>query len=104
MRKEEQKILGMIWNLVEDKFCFQFDELCGIAAKFPYTKRSVLQVTAKIYDPLGLVSPILVEMKILFQKLCMSHRSWDEELDEKSKRDWFKWSSELSRAKIDIYR
>ena len=104
MRKEEQKILGVIWNLVEDKFCFRFDELCEVAARLPYTKRSVLQVTASIYDPLGLVSPILVEMKILFQKLCVSHRSWDEELDEKSKREWFKWLTALSRAKIDIDR
>ena len=104
MRKEEQKILGVIWYLVEDKFCFRFDEMCGVAARLPYTKRSVLQVTASIYDPLGLVSPILVEMKILFQKLCMSLRSWDEELDEKSKREWFKWLSALSRAKIYIER
>ena len=73
MRKEEQKILGVILNLGEDKFCFQFDELCGVAARLPYTKRSVLQVTERMYDPLGLASPILVEMKILFQKLCMSH-------------------------------
>ena len=50
------------------------------ADDLPVTKRSILKVIAGMYDPLGLVSPVLVSMKVLFQELCMGKVGWDEEL------------------------
>ena len=34
------------------------------------TKRSIIQSLASIYDPLGLIAPVIVKMKILFQDMC----------------------------------
>ena len=33
----------------------------------PVTKRNILKVTAKLFDPLGITSPIIIKNKILFQ-------------------------------------
>ena len=44
----------------------------NIAAELPLTKRLVLSVVARLFDPLGLLAPIIVPMKVLFQELCVS--------------------------------
>ena len=66
------KVLGMNWNTHTDEIFFSFSELCNYANSLPPTKRSVLKLTAKIFDPMGFLSPLAVEMKILFQVLCIS--------------------------------
>ena len=60
------KVLGMNWNTHDDEIIFSFAELYKYASSLPLTKRSVLKVTAKIYDPMGFLTPLTVEMKILF--------------------------------------
>jgi len=55
-------------------------------------------VTSRLYDPLGWISPILVEMKLLFQKLCRSKEDWDEELSPDMKEHYDKWMSELRKV------
>ena len=44
------------------------------------TKRSLLVLTAKIFDPLGYLAPLTILMKVLFQVLCTNKVDWDEEL------------------------
>lgn len=43
----------------------------------PPTKRSILRISAKIFDPIGLISPITVNFKMWFQELCSSKVDWD---------------------------
>lgn len=64
-------------------------------------KRSVLKVTAKIYDPMGFLSPLTVEMKILFQELCIDKTNWDTELKGESLQQWNSILQELNG--IDCY-
>ena len=42
------------------------------------TKRSVLKTAAKVFDPLGVISPTTLKAKSLFQELCLLKLSWDE--------------------------
>ena len=63
------KILGQNWNIDSDEFFFYFDNLIEYASTLPSTKRSILKVTAKIFDPLGFLSLVTVVIKILFSKL-----------------------------------
>ena len=51
-----------------------------MARKLPLTKRSVLKLSAKIFDPLGFLSVFTINLKILFQVLCTNKVDWDEEL------------------------
>ena len=58
-------------------------DFSDIRSKFieePPTKRSIIQSLASIYDPLGLIAPVIVKMKILFQDICVNRFTWDEEL------------------------
>ena len=46
------------------------------------TRRLVVSQVYGIFDPLGLVSPVTVNYKLLLQKLTKAGADWDEELDE----------------------
>lgn len=82
------KILGLNWNIESDEFYFDPIELLAYAASLLPTKRSVLKLSAKIFDPIGILTPFTINMKCLFQTLCTDHVDWDTELDGKSLTIW----------------
>ena len=56
---------------------FNFTEFSKLTADKEVTKRSILRLTAKLFDPLELVSPFVIQLKILFQDLCFGEVDWD---------------------------
>ena len=55
------KVLGMNWNTHSDEVIFSISELTEYANSVPLTKRSILKLTSKIYDPMGFISPVTVK-------------------------------------------
>ena len=64
------------------------------------TKRNVCRVIASFYDPVGLISPIIVQMNILPQDICKVDYYWDAELDSELKTCWMKLISELRQVNV----
>ena len=62
-----------------DQFYFDFPKIHEYGKELPTTKRSVLKLSAKLFDD----SPFVVQLKILFQQLCLEKVDWDKELQEK---------------------
>ena len=52
------------------------------------TKRSVLRSIASIYDPLGLLSPIIIQCKIFMQQFWQLKVNWDDPLNTEVKEHW----------------
>ena len=73
VRPEETKLLGLNWNKVKDTIAVSFPAKLG-----DVTKRGVLLTLASIYDPLGIVSPITLQGKLLFRELCDRGITWDQ--------------------------
>ena len=94
----EKKILGLNWDIERDSFIFRFDWLVQFAKELPLSKRSVLRVVAKLYDPLGLVSPLFVTIKALFQDLCKLKIDWDDPFNEELTVRYSNWLSDLSKV------
>jgi hypothetical protein len=94
----EHKVLGLLWNPRTDELIIDFKPILEVAANLPVTKRTVLKVTAQVYDPLGWISPIIVDMKVLFQKICEMKGDWDDELTPELKESYERWLKELSNA------
>lgn len=63
----EQKVLGVRWNFISDQFVLDLREIATLARNIQPTKRNVVRITAKFYDPMGFLSPITTEF---FQELC----------------------------------
>lgn len=60
------KVLGMNWNIYDDEIIFSFVELYKYVSLFLFIKRLVFKVIVKIYDFMGFLIFLIVEMKILF--------------------------------------
>ena len=65
----QSKLLGIVWDSNLDLFTFSLSELMELVSKLPASRRSLLRVTASIFDPLGVLSPF-VRLKMLFQSMC----------------------------------
>ena len=52
-----------------------------------------------MFDPVGLISPVIVCMKMLFQDMCCENLGWDNELEGKAKKKWSEWVLDLSKIK-----
>ncbi|XP_014675866.1 PREDICTED: uncharacterized protein LOC106815855 [Priapulus caudatus] len=84
------KILGMRWLSSQD--CFTFDGLdLGSDQVLTLTKRTVLSLIARLFDPLGLLCPFTILAKSLFQEMWRRGLSWDDELPEDLGDPFFKW-------------
>ena len=66
------KVLELNWDYKNDEFVFDFSQIILEANKLAPTKRSVLKATGMFFDPLGLVLPIIVQLKLMFQKVCIA--------------------------------
>ena len=59
------------------------------------TKREVLSNIAKIYDPLGVVSPMSLVGKMLYREIYDRKILWDKQLPSDLIAKWSVWQSEL---------
>lgn len=86
--KGEHKILGVIWNVDADELVFNIEPIFQEALRTEPTKRSIVSIVSKIFDPLGILLPVVIVFKIFFQELCLSKVTWDEILGEDLQRKW----------------
>lgn len=93
------KVLGMTWKPKQDCLTFSPDQVVEFAQRGGDTKRFVLQTTARLYDPLGLLSPFVVRAKILFQEIWKRNLRWDDVLPEQLPKEWIAWCDELVNLK-----
>ena len=64
--KGECKLLGVGWDKVEDTL-----HVCFPATPAEQTKRGILTNLAKVHDPLGIVSPAMLDRKVLYRESCI---------------------------------
>ena len=70
--------------------------VCDAAGKIELTKRNIISVASRFYDPFGVLSPFTVRFKILFQELCMKEVGWDEPLSG----ELLRWRGLLKSLKL----
>ena len=105
----EGKVLGVLLNKNTDTLICRFDQLIELARKLPPNKRNVLRLTASVFDPLGIVSPVIMQTKLLFQSLCSQNYGWDtplsgEHIEEHSNvfQRWVNYVNELDNIRSII--
>jgi len=100
----EQKILGVRWNFVQDQLVFDLSELATLVRNAEPTKRYIVGVGSKFYDPLGFISPITIQFKMLFQDLCLSKIDWDAPLSGELISKWRSLVSNFQSVVMTIPR
>jgi len=86
------KALGLYWNPCRD--CFYFN--LQLAQDDEPTKRSVLSLISRIFDPLGLISPVVISAKIMIQELWLLKVDWDSLLPAEFLNRWNRYRESLT--------
>ncbi|XP_059224007.1 uncharacterized protein LOC131997304 [Stomoxys calcitrans] len=90
----ETKTLGIRWNAMTDTFFYKVSNLTTPSA--PITKRKILSIVAKLFDPAGWLAPVIIVAKVLLQQLWMDGTNWDEEVRPHSLERWNSFISDFS--------
>ena len=96
------KALGLIWDPVSD--CLEYKSEAA-ALETELTKRSILSAIGKLFDPLGLVSPVIIIAKVFMQRLWLLKSNWDCLLPQQEREYWRSFEKQLeSLSQIKIPR
>ena len=81
------KVLGILWDTSEDVISMpSCSKLTQPGARV--TKRTVLHAICAVYDPLGLLSPILLHGRLFLQQLWSLQLNWDDPLPPDVLNEW----------------
>ena len=94
---DEINVLGMHWKNSSDTLTLTNKATLNTRQQL-ITKREVLQQSSKIFDPLGMITPITIRAKIFMQQLWQESIDWDEPLNETLTENWQKIVDDLQAA------
>ena len=81
------KVLGIKWDIQSDTFFFEFRNVM----EKPVTRRNMLSLVSSLYDPLGLIGPLTLTGKLLFQQATRLRLGWDEAVPNSLASSWKQW-------------
>lgn len=96
------KTLGIFWHPSSDHFSYSTISRQDVNT---LTKRQLLSEIAKIFDPLGWISPVTIKAKILMQNLWLLNLKWDEKVPEILNNTWKDYCQDLANIEhVNISR
>ncbi len=93
------KVLGVQWQVAQDKLQFDLGDVAETMENFEPTKRNLVSITAKFFDPLGVVSPVTILFKMFCQQICEAKLGWDDPLSNPYQEKWTQLLSMLKGAR-----
>ncbi|XP_043259316.1 uncharacterized protein LOC122401314 [Colletes gigas] len=92
LNTESRKLLGIHWDSIGDAITYSVKPF---AAKKHSTKRTILSQIAQLFDPLGLLGPVITLAKLVMQGLWKAKVEWDESLPQEMHTKWIEFKKEL---------
>ena len=96
LKDSEQNVLGLRWDSIEDELSIIFEKVVILSDSLLKTNRNLLKLSASIFDPLGLISAVTVQFRILLQDICKLHLGWDTPLPQKLAKIWYELIKDLN--------
>lgn len=94
-RNEPSNTLGLGWQTQDDCLCFSI----GTSVPSGNTESEMLSVICQVFDPLRLLAPVLINMKMLLQQVRLHRLPWDEALPQDIVETWVSISQCLNMLK-----
>ena len=85
-----ERALGVLWDPNEDVL-----KVKVVNKEVPNTKRGILSFASSIFDPLGMISPAILEPKLLIQELWKCNINWDELIPLDILTRWNIWKQSI---------
>lgn len=102
---EENQVVNLLvlhWNTTKDQLTF-IPKIINPSNNSIVTKRKVLQDSSKLFDLLGILSPISIRAKLLMQELWQKNIGWDQPLEQSVRDKWNNIAEDIQKAvKITI--
>lgn len=93
----KERALGLLWDVKNDQLTFQHSP-----KTLPNTKRGILSLVASVFDPLGILTPGILEAKLIIQSLWKMKVDWDDKIPNDILNRYQQWLKELCHIK-EIY-
>jgi hypothetical protein len=99
----ETTVLGLKWHPSSDTL--QFPVKIESEFESRVTKRTILSNSARIFDPLGLLSIITIIPKVILQRLWLTKLGWDDKVPLDIYKQWVRFVKNLvSLSSLNIPR
>ncbi|XP_025193649.1 uncharacterized protein LOC112593471 [Melanaphis sacchari] len=85
------KVLGLEWHPEGDFFCCAL----SLSPSPVFSKRGILSLVARIFDPLGFFGPSVFLAKVIMQRTWFSGLGWDDPLPADIAAEWQAFVSDL---------
>ena len=95
--RDHAGLLGMTWNPKDDTLHFPRKGIV-IPPDVKFTKRQVLSSASSTFDPIGLISPVLVPAKKFISFLWNKGFDWDECLPDELQQQYNQIATEIEAA------
>ena len=93
-RKTLIELLGVYWDKERDLFAVIFPTVDDDGV---VTLRVILAFLGKVFDPMGLVSPIMLKGKSIFREVVELKIGWDKAIPEELRQKWHRWKVKLPK-------
>ncbi|GFT82740.1 integrase catalytic domain-containing protein [Nephila pilipes] len=74
-------VLGLIWNRKEDEMKINLDWIETFKLEIE-SKRVILSVTHRVFNPNGFLCPVFLIPKLMLQKMWKDNIPWDKEVED----------------------
>ena len=82
--------LGVQWCVESDSVQFRVE-----LKDQPLTRRGILSTVSSMFDPLGLLAPVVLTGKKILQELSRDRAGWDDSIPEPLRARWERWRGDL---------
>ncbi|GFY78095.1 uncharacterized protein TNIN_32241 [Trichonephila inaurata madagascariensis] len=90
----DQKVLRLVWNVNNDSLAIDTSQILKVKDINP-SKRSMLSTCGVLFDPLGMLSPFTVRLKLLLQNTWERDLKWDDPLPMDIQDTFQSWIDEV---------
>ena len=81
-----ERALGILWNPDNDTI-----KVKAVTKSFPSSKRGLISFISSEFDALGLLTPLMLEAKLILQQLWKMSLDWDEKIPSNLNNRWLRW-------------
>ncbi|XP_071941075.1 uncharacterized protein [Antedon mediterranea] len=92
--EKHTRVLGHLWNKLDDTVTIQLDKFDE--EQTPLTKRKVSSLVARLWDPLRMLSPVIIRYKIGLQEIWAARLDWDDVFDDEQTAMWKVFIKEMN--------
>ena len=94
--KDTTRVLGVLWNPESDQISYEITQSIPKAIPQILNRRIALELVMKVYDPLGFLSPFMVQGKMLLRETWELKLGWDDALPHSLYEKWVQFLQEMA--------